>query len=306
MFSLQDMLSAHSRPAQTYAEAKERVEKFKALDADPRILPEAHTKLYDCGDRTPLAVVLLHGITNHPGQYVQFAPLVHALNANVFVPRLPEQGDRDRMTTRLERLTAQVLLDSATEAVDIACGLGERVCVLGISTSGLLCAYFAQHRADVAHAIAVSPVFALLKFPYGLSRLAGAAMRALPNAFVWWDPRNKENILPPTGYPRFSTHALGQCLLIGDDVWRASHERPFAGGLATVVMNERDPAVNNHASEQVALAWQRLRREVTQAYQFTNLPENHDIIDPQNAQPRTEIVYPVLLQFVRQTTEGPR
>src|SRR5581483_7864458 len=98
---------------------------------------QAYSALYDCGERTPLAVVLLHGITNHPAQYVKFAPLVQALGANVFVPRLPEQGDRNRMTTRLQYLTAEMLLASATEAVDIACGLGEKVCVLGISTSGL-------------------------------------------------------------------------------------------------------------------------------------------------------------------------
>ncbi|HEX5274767.1 MAG TPA: alpha/beta hydrolase [Candidatus Rubrimentiphilum sp.] len=299
-------LTVSSSRARSYAEAKERVERFKALDKDPRILPEAYTQLYDCGERTPLAVVLLHGLTNHPGQFVKLAPLVRDLGANVFVPRLPEQGDRDRMTTRLENLTAKMLLSSATEAVDIACGLGERVCVLGISTSALLCAHFAQHRSDVAHAIAVSPVFALLKIAYPVSRLIGDAMRRLPNAFIWWDPRNKENIMPPTGYPRFSTHALGQCLLIGDGVWDASHAAAFAGGRATIITNERDPAVNNHAADSVGLAWQRYRREFTQAYRFTDLPEDHDIIDPQNATPRTDIVYPVLMQFIRQTMEVPR
>jgi len=300
-------LSVSSSPARSYAEAKERIEKFKALDpADPRILPQAYTQFYDCGERAPLAVVLLHGLTNHPGQFVKFAPLVRELGANVFVPRLPEQGDRDRMTTRLANLTAEMLLASATEAVDIACGLGERVCVLGISTSALLCAYFVQHRADVAHAVAVSPVFALLKLPYRPSRLIGAAMRGLPNAFVWWDPRNKENIQPPTGYPRFSTHALGQCLLIADDVWDASRDEAFAGGRATIVTNERDPTVNNRVADSVALAWQRYRREQTQAYRFTDLPSDHDIIDPQNATPHTEIVYPVLMSFVRQAMEVPR
>ncbi len=298
-------LTVSSSPARSYAEAKARVEKFKELDSDPRILPEAYTQLYDCGERTPLAVVLLHGLTNHPGQFVQLAPLARELGANVFVPRLPEQGDRDRMTTRLANLTAEMLLSSATEAVDIACGLGQRVCVLGISTSALLCGYFVQHRADVAHAVAVSPVFALLKLGYPVSRLIGAAMRKLPNAFMWWDPRNKENIMPPTGYPRFSTHALGECLLIGDDVWDASRVAPFAGGRATILTNERDPAVNNHTADRVGLAWQRYRREFTQAYRFSDLPTNHDIIDPQNASPRIDIVYPVLMRFIRQTMEVP-
>ena len=298
-------LSVVSKPARSYAEAKERVALFTSLD-DATILPQAYTKLYDCGERTPLAVVLLHGLTNHPAQYVAFAPLVQAMGANVFVPRLPEQGDRDRMTTRLSRLTAQALLASAGEAVDIACGLGERVCVLGISTSGLLAAYFAQHRADVAHGIAVSPVFALLKFPYALSRVVAAGMRKLPDAFLWWDPRNKENILPPTGYPRFSTHALGQCMLIGDDVYSQAQAHPFAGGRATITANKRDPAVNNRASERVAQWWCARRGDASEYYEFTDLPTNHDIIDPENAQPRTDLVYPVLLALIQKTLEVPR
>jgi alpha-beta hydrolase superfamily lysophospholipase len=271
---------------------------------DASIIPEAYTKFYDCGQRTKLAVVLLHGLTNHPGQYVQFAPLVRELGANVLVPRLPEQGDRDRMTTRLAKLTAEMLLAAATEAVDIACGLSERVCVLGISTSGLLCAFFAQHRSDVAHSIVVSPVFALLKLAYWESRIVGAGMRTLPNFFVWWDPRNKLKELPLTGYPRFSTHALGQCLRIGDDVYAASQSSPLASR-ATVVTNMRDPAVNNRAAASVVDAWRKRAPTAIEDYQFTDLPENHDIIDPQNAVPRTDIVYPVLLQFVRSTMEVP-
>ncbi len=298
-------LNTASNPARSYGEAKARVETFKSLDY-ASILPQAYTKLYDCGERTGLAVVLLHGLTNHPAQFVQFAPRVQQLGANVFVPRLPEQGDRNRMTARLARLTAPMLLASATEAVDIACGLGDRVCVLGISTSGLLCAYFAQHRADVTHAIAVSPVFALLKCAYWQSRMIAAALRTLPDFFMWWDPRNKENILPPTGYPRFSTHALAQCLLIGDDVYACSQTSPQAAGRATIVTNQRDPAVNNHAAEHVAAQWQAHRPHASEYYQFTDLPSNHDIIDPENAEPRIDIVYPVLLQFIQKTMEVPQ
>lgn len=296
-------LNAAGTPAKSYEEAKRRIEAYQALD-DASIIPGAYTKFYDCGQRTKLAVVLLHGLTNHPGQYVQFAPLVRELGANVFVPRLPEQGDRDRMTTRLAKLTAEMLLAAATEAVDIACGLGERVCVLGISTSGLLCAFFAQYRADVAHSIVVSPAFALLRLAYWESRIVAGGMRALPNFFVWWDPRNKLKELPLTGYPRFSTHALGQCLRIGDDVHAASRCLPVASR-ATVVTNMRDPAVNNRAAAAVVEAWRKRDPKAIADYQFTDLPVNHDIIDPQNAVPRTDIVYPVLLQLVRSTMEVP-
>ncbi len=294
------LLQPPSRPAATYDEALQRVRAMQALD-DGSILPEAGTKLYDHGRRTPLVAVLLHGLTNHAGQYRDFAPQVHAQGVNVFVPRLPEQGDRNRMTTRLATLTAEDLLRSATEAVDIAQGLGERVALLGISTSGLLCAYFAQCRNDIARSIPVNPVFAMLHFPYLLSRLIAAIALKLPNVYMWWDPRYKMKELPQTGYPRFPTHALAQCLRIGDDVYAVAKRQPMRAQSVVMVTNKRDPAVNNSATRQVVRAWRKRTPERVQSYEFTNLPVNHDIIDPQNSQPRTDIVYPVLLSLIMQT-----
>jgi alpha-beta hydrolase superfamily lysophospholipase len=285
------------RPARSYEEALERVRALQALD-DASILPEAYTKLYDHGSRTPLAVVLLHGLTNHPGQYAQFAPQVHQRGANVLVPRLPEQGDRNRMTTRLAKLTAEDLLASATEAIDIAQGLGERVCVAGISTSGLLCAYFAQYRSDVARSIPVNPVFALLHFPYVVSRLIEEVLLRIPNFFLWWDPRYRMKELPATGYPRFPTHALAQALRIGDAVYAEARRNAMLAQSVVVVTNKRDPAVNNAATQQVMRAWGRLAPGRVTAHEFTTLPVNHDILDPQNSQPRVDIVYPALLSIV--------
>jgi alpha-beta hydrolase superfamily lysophospholipase len=285
-------------PARSYQEALERVRRFQALD-DEHILPVARTALLDHGRRTPLAAVLLHGFTNHPGQYATFAPQVHASGINVFIPRLPEQGDRNRMTRRLVRITAESLLSSASEAVDIACGLGERVCILGISSSALLAAYSAQYRADVARAICVAPVFAILNLPYWLSRCAEYAMLALPNVFLWWDPTKREHQLPPTAYPRFPTRGLAQSLRVGDAVYDASRKVPLAARSVTLVTNARDPAVNNRVTEQVLRAWQQHggRANVTE-YCFTGLPKNHDIIDPQNPLARTDIVYPRLLEMI--------
>lgn len=287
-------------PAASYAEALERVRAFKALD-DDRILPEARTALFDRGVRTPLAVVLLHGLTNHSGQYREFAPMVFAQGANVFVPRMPEHGDRDRMTHRLAGLTAEALLASASEAVDIACGLGERVCVLGISTSGLLCSYFAQHRSDVARAIPIAPVFAMLQFPYWLSRAIARIALVLPNAFLWWDPTKRETQVPATAYPQFPTHALAQCLRIGDEVYNAARRTPLAARSIVMVTNRKDPAVNDRVAEAVVLRWRRLRSAGITEYCFTDLPRNHDIIDPANPDARTALVYPRLLDLVAAT-----
>jgi carboxylesterase len=285
-----------SHPAQDYAQGVDRARAFMALD-DDSILPEGRTAFLDCGKRTPLSVVLYHGLTNNPVQYAQFAPLLHERGINVFVPRLPEHGDKDRMTKRLAHLTAETLLASANEAVDIACGLGERVAVMGISMGGLLAAYFGQYRS-IALAVPLAPDFALLQLPYGVSRSVAWIVSKLPNLFFWWDPRVKEKQRPLTAYPRCSTHALMQTLRIGDDVYAAAKTRkPLADSLVTVV-NRCDPAVNNEATLEVCREWSALKPAGVSYIELRNLPENHDIIDPANPMARVDLVYPKLLEIL--------
>lgn len=292
-----DLAQPQSRPAKTFDEAMQRVRALQALD-DASILDRARTTLLSTGARTPSCVVLLHGITNHPGQYCLFAPQLFERGHTVLVPRLPEQGDRNRMTTRLQSLTAERLLATATEAIDIAQGLGERVTVLGISTSGLLCAYAAQYRADVARSIPVNPVFGLLRFPAPVSFGIEKALLALPNFFVWWDPVHKMDELPTTGYPRFPTHALAQCLRIGDAVRVAARSSAPLARSMRVIMNAKDPAVNNAVTGQVVDAWRKNAPDRVSSYTFESLPKNHDIIDPENAVPRLDIVYPKFIEAI--------
>jgi esterase/lipase len=285
-----------SHPASSYEEAATRARAFMALD-DNSILPAARTVLLDHGTRTRLAVVLFHGITNNPAQYAELAPLVHQAGANVFVPRMPEHGDRDRLTTRLAKLTAEALVVSANEAVDIAFGLGERVALLGISMGGSLTAYFAQYRT-IALAVPVAPDFALLQLPFPVSRLLARIFLVLPNVFFWWDPRAGMKQRPLTAYPRCSTHALMQTLRVGDDVYSAAKQRrPLAERIVTVV-NRCDPAVNNEVTEEIVKEWCGWNRNGVAYVDLRRLPENHDIIDPANPLARTDLVYPKLLEIL--------
>jgi esterase/lipase len=282
-----------SRPAQSYDEALDRARAFAALD-DASILPAAHTALFEHGRRTPLAVVLLHGFTNNPAQYEQFAPLLHARGVNVFVPRMPEHGDRNRLTDRIAGLTAEMLLESAGEALDIACALGDRVGVMGISMGGTLAAYFAQHRS-IAIAVPVAPEFALLKLPYAVSRALAWILANLPDFFSWWDPRNKAEQRPLTAYPRFSTHALVETLRVGDDVHALCRQQPHLAQRIVTVVNRTDPAINNKAARYVSDGWQRWNGNPVDYVELDGLPANHDIIDPANPLARTAQVYPALL-----------
>jgi carboxylesterase len=259
------------------------------------ILPAARTTLLEHGRRTALAVVLLHGYTNNPAQYAQFAPMLFERDVNVFVPRMPEHGDRNRLTDRIAGLTASALLHCVGEALDVASGLGERVGVLGISMGGILAAYVAQHRR-VAVAVAVAPDFALLDLPYPVSRLVAGVLSALPNFFLWWDPRERAHHRPLTAYPRFSTRALAQTLRISDDVYATARQQaPRAERIVTVV-NRCDPAVNNEVTRQVSTQWSGWNPPGVEYVELRRLPENHDIVDPQNPLARTDLVYPRLLK----------
>jgi len=249
-----------SRPAASYNEALDRARALMALD-DAEVLPTARTSLIEAGERRPWCVVLLHGLTNNPGQFAQFARMLQQTGANVFIPRMPKHGYADRLTDALASLTAEELVAMTNGAIDIACGLGENVAVLGISAGALLTAYFAQHRSDIAHALPVAPDFSLLHLPYGITRLLEKVLLTLPNRFLWWDPRIREAQRPKTAYPRFATHGLMQTVRIGDDVYAAAKvEAPRAKRITTIV-NPNDPAVNNAVTLKVVDAWRRRRSE---------------------------------------------
>ena len=259
------------------------------------ILPAARTALLDHGRRTDLAVVLLHGYTNSPAQYAEFAPMLFERGPNVFVPRMPEHGDRNRLTDRIAGLTAAALLQCVGEALDIASGLGERVGVLGISMGAILAAYVAQYR-PVAIAVPVAPDFALLDLPYPISRLVAGVLAALPNFFLWWDPRERAHHRPLTAYPRFSTRALAQTLRISDDVYAAVRRQPPCAARIVTIVNRCDPAVNNEVTREVTTQWRGWNPPAVEYVELRRLPENHDIVDPQNPLARTELVYPRLLR----------
>ena len=283
-----------AKPAQSYEEALERARAYMARD-DDSIMPEARTALFDAGKRTGLAVVLLHGVTNNPAQYAAFAPMLAQRGVNVFVPRMPHHGKRDRMTADIAKLTAEELIAAGSEAIDIACGLGERAGVLGISMGGSMSAYFAQHR-ELAVAVPVAPEFALLQLPYPASRFLGRAVLWVPNFFFWWDPRVRQRQQPLTAYPRCSTHALAQTLRVGDDVFEDARRERQKAERIVVVVNRCDPAVNNEAAQEVALEWSGWNRKGVEYVELRTLPENHDIIDPQNPFARTDLVYPRLIE----------
>ena len=275
------------------AQARAQLEAIAAEErADPKI---AHYTRWWLGDGVaPTAVVLLHGVTNSPPQYDRFAPQLHARGHAVLVPRFPYHGFRDRMTTEIGRMRAADFTSTALRAVALAALCGRRVVVAGISVAGTLAGWLAARtRIDVA--IAVAPYCGLRTVPGGANDALGALLRAAPNAFLWWDPRNKQNQPPEHGYPRFATRVLGECLSISTAIADAP-PGPHARR-AVLVLNANEPAVNNAHAERRFRALREHGVELERVV-LPGLPPIHDIVEPAIPQEQTELVYPPLIDLI--------
>src|SRR5262245_59796268 len=88
MSSARALLCSAPDPATDYAAAEAKFAALHALDSDA-VQDICRSTLLAHGRRMPHAYILLHGLSNCPRQYVQFAPLLFARGANVLVPRLP-------------------------------------------------------------------------------------------------------------------------------------------------------------------------------------------------------------------------
>ena len=287
-----------ARAARDYDEAVSRFASLAALDG-PRIIPEGRSRLYSSGARTPLAVVLLHGLTNVPEQWAPFAEELHARGHTVVIPRFPGHGDVDRRGTVLAAVRAADFLRTASDAVDIAAGAGHRVVVAGLSIGGSMAAWLAQHRADVARCVPIVPLFGINRFGAVANAAVVRVLRSVPDFILPWDPHGSAHESPPYAYPDFPTRALAECVFIGLDVHRTAATRRPAGTSA-FLLNANEPACNNAMALDVAAGFGTAKAGACDVVVMQGLPRNHDVIDPNNPNARVDVVYP----RVRELIEG--
>lgn len=272
----------------TYAGAQAGITRFQARDR-AEIGELGRSLALDHGRRTGRAVLLLHGMSASPGQFVAIARELYERGNNVFVPRLPRHGREDRMTPVLADMTAGQLKSCLRDSLQLVRGLGDAVTVAGFSLGGLLAAYAAQFES-IDNVVAIAPYlgFSWLPSRFG-ERLARWALRK-PNRFYWWDPWLRERQLPAHGYPRLSTHALAHGLNLAYELMAAAQAVPPVSRRLVIALNPREPAVNNRAALRLARAWQKHGAHVS-VERLRNVPFAHDIIEPKR--------YPEIARRVR-------
>jgi alpha-beta hydrolase superfamily lysophospholipase len=249
------------------------------------------------GAPTPRAFLLLHGLTASPRQFETFGQMLFERGSNVFIPRLPRHGLADRLTTELGRLTSAELQEFAASTALFAASLGTQLEVVGFSVGGLLAAWIGQHVA-VARATCIAPFLGVAWLPGVLTGRAARVALGLPNQFWWWDPVQRERLLPVHGYPRFATHAVAHAARLGHElISDARRAAPRAQNLQ-IVLNASESTVNNRAARQLAAAWARQRPNGIAVHRLEGLPVSHDIIEPLRSLDVVRRVYPALIDLV--------
>jgi alpha-beta hydrolase superfamily lysophospholipase len=269
---------------------------LRGLD-DATLFPVQYSALFAPPARTSLAVVLLHGFTNGPAQFVELAAELFARGHAVVVPRLPGHGSSDRSGRSLAGIGATEWLATTREATDIACGLAERVVVAGVSLGGSLAAWTAAARSDVARGVAIVPFLGVINLGATGNTLLERALGALPDAEVPWDPFGDQALIPPYAYPGFPSRGLGQSLRLGRRLLSAAARAAPAAPDIVLVTNSHEPAIDNRMVDSLVARWNRRRRGSAWDFRFDDLPANHDIIDPLNPLQRHATVYPKLIEF---------
>jgi pimeloyl-ACP methyl ester carboxylesterase len=287
-----------SQPARTFEEAQARIAALQALD-DATVRPGSGTAFRSHGKKAEHAVVFYHGYTNAPPQYDRLGEEFFQRGYNVLVPRLPHHGLNDPLTTEQEKLTAEELVRTIQESVDIAQGLGEHVSVCGISCGGVMASWAAQYRSDVDLVVGIAPSAGLPIVPKWVSTVFRAAAPRLKNIYIWWDPRVKEKIVgPPYAYPRFSTRSLAQIFRLGRHIYDVSANMPARAKRLKSITSDFDTAVKNAITYDILDHWERhgitIERHVFPASQKVW----HDMIDPNQTFQQVDLTYPVIIHML--------
>jgi pimeloyl-ACP methyl ester carboxylesterase len=285
-------------PARDHEEALARFHRARA-GTDSSVRVDCLPRLLTHGHKTDRAVVLLHGFTNCPKQFDSLAVLLYERGCNVYLPRVPRHGISDRMTTALRDLTAEEMSACAESALDLAHGLGNRVTVVGLSSTAVATAWLAARRADVDEAVLIAPSLG----PRGVSlfwtRRLTSVLLVVPNFFVWWDSKLKGHVPGPTQcYPRFSSRALAQIYRLGLDVIDAAGHAKPAARRVTIVTSASDEAISREIVGELTRRWRAQGAEVRDCVFPESLAVRHDMIDPEQPYQRIAVAYPVIVGLV--------
>lgn len=292
-----DTLNSHSNPSNNYQESIKRIQE-QQNNSPKNVAPTGHSIVKVHGHMVKNVIVFFHGFTSSPRQFENLGKKFFNLGYNVYIPRMPHHGLNDQMNS-LNQLTAEELVKTGDEAVDIANGLGEKVTIVGLSMGGAIAGWLAQFRLDVDKTVIIAPTFGTARIPNFFFKHTVNYFLTAPNHFIWWDSKQKSNLQRPTGtYQGFPSRTLGEVRRLGWGMQQFSKKiKPTAKSIL-MITNANDDAVSKEGIDNIVKNWERNNYPV-QNFEFSkNLNLGHDLIDPGQPNQNIFIVYPKIIELI--------
>jgi hypothetical protein len=288
----------HPASPAPFAETVRTIRAAIARDAaDPLILPAGLSRLYEHGRPVEHAILLFHGFTNCPQQFDELARDYYDRGCNVYVPRIPHHGLKDRLTRDLATVTVSELVRFADETFALARGLGTSVAALGLSLGGALVLWLAKTQ-PIDLAVPIAPFLLPLPDPQFVGAPALRLLRSIPSMYWWWDVRIKEHTKPDYAYPGYPTYAIAELVFLGDAIRAGAAATKPLGRRCVIVLNELDNAVDNRVTRSLLAAWNRNGAGYSELVLAGIPPRRHDVIDPTTFPQARTLVYPKLESLV--------
>jgi carboxylesterase len=280
-----------------YSEGMRIAATFQDLDG-PNVNPLCRTRVYSHGRKVERSLVLLHGFTNCPQQFDALGLQFHERGWNVLIPRYPRHGYTDRLNSSISELRAEHLVALANRAAAAGAGLGERLTVAGLSLGAILTGYLAQTRQGIERAVLIAPMLGLKPIPGPVLTAMSRVAKVIPNFYMWWDNKLRDQLGPPYGYPRFSTHAYAALFDCGRILVQAARARPPLARSIAVITNAGEPRLDNRFTFRLIDSW-RKHGAFVETFEFAASDAlTHDLIDPGNAAQKTPYVYPIVTRLI--------
>ncbi len=242
--------AGHPEPAKSEADARALLAELMSLDV---AIPAATRTRFDEPEGPARAtVVVWHGFTNAPSQFVPVAQALATQGFRVLVPRMPHHGQADVRTRDLADLRVAELVEHADACLDIAAGFGDPVWVIGLSAGATLAAWVAATRAEVDRLVLAAPLVAPKALPLPLVRLFVRFPTVVPNWYFWWDPRKKGELGgSPYAYPGFPMRGIIPYLHLSEALFDHLVEANHQLQRTVLISNPKDLAIRRD----VALAF---------------------------------------------------
>ncbi len=296
-------LGAQPDPTTTFEESLDRFSEATGDAGELGVIEPCRSTLLDHGEATAVAIVLFHGLTNCPEQFLELGRQLHDDGANVLIMRAPRHGLSDGTGQAIGSvdlvadLTAQELRDYGDESIDIATGLGDEVRVLGLSMGGVMAMWTAQFR-DVERVVAVAPAVSIPGVPRFVTTAFINLFNRLPNLSLPTDGVKLDHT-----YAGESTGALSSMFLLARANENELRRHRSAAEHVVVVLNPDDDQVDFDHVRNLVDGWEDADGPVeVVVLPAIGLP--HDVIDPAHPAGDIGLVYPILIDLLEADDSG--